>query len=283
MRHAILVLALVAGLTDVGPAQASTLPIEQSCNIHDSRVPESSGLAVSRLYPDLAYTLNDGGKHPVVYAVRLSSCTVVGVSSVQADIPDMDTEAISVASNGTVWVGDLGDNNKSRHDTSLISFAEPGMRTGTITNFKRDFIRYPNDKPVDVETLMLRPSDGQVFLVSKTTGKTKGAVYSLPAVLAPNKYNDATKTSQSVKSGISDGTFTPDGHDVMLRRKNDTIYIYRTTTWPWTSEGHEDTPDLAQPESISVSLETSEPGRVHVYVGSEGTPSPIQKLRLKIP
>ena len=43
-----------------------------------------------------------------------------------------DTESIAVDAEGTLWLGDLGDNDRQRDDVAIIAFPEPGPGDSSI-------------------------------------------------------------------------------------------------------------------------------------------------------
>ena len=310
MRKAVAAVAVLLVSAIPSPAHAATLPVEHNCQNHNGSLNEASGLAMSRKFPKIAYTLNDTvGQHPVVYAIYVQDCTLKGVYEVNAPnfpdtISDIDTEAISVSSNGTIWIADTGDNTGARHDVSLFSFPEPSKLTGantttTIERYSRYFVSYDGGGHVDVESLLVPPNGGLPSLVSKTALGTNGAVYGFKAPLQASSsssckstadpqdsecvFNVAYKTSRSVPGGVSDATYTPDSRYVLIRRKDDQISAFRTSSWPWPYVSTWATPDLMQPESLTVSLLAPLHSKtVDVWVGSEGSPSPFQELSVPL-
>src|SRR4051812_595863 len=111
----------------------------------DPLIRESSGLAISHAHDDLAYTINDSGNAPLVFAVQISTGRVVGTTRVGGGIL-RDTEAISIDRHGTLWVSDTGDNLNSRTDTALYALPEPGPGNHTVTA-RRYPISYPRGHP----------------------------------------------------------------------------------------------------------------------------------------
>lgn len=236
--------------------------------IHDDRVIESSGLALSAKHDDLVYTINDRGAHPMVYAIQVSTGDVVGVTDL-AGFDVEDTESIAVDAQGTLWLGDLGDNDQQRDDVSIVAFPEPGPGTHHLTSGDRYGVRFP-DGPVDVEGMLVDPNSGQVFLVSKNRDGL-GTVYRLPA-LTPGATVVAEDLRVEAPQAVTDATFTHDGRWALLRTNND-VWMYDSTTWQ--PMGTVETPKLKQGESI-----TSERGDRTVLLGSEGKKSPLVRVAL---
>jgi hypothetical protein len=237
--------------------------------IRDDRIIESSGLAVSSKHDDLVYTINDSGSHPMVYAIRLSSGDVVGVTDLKSfDVED--TESIAVDARGILWLGDLGDNDEKRDDVSIIAFPEPGPGTHHLTTADRYGVTFP-DGPVDVEGMLVQPTSDQVFLVSKNRDGL-GTIYRLPT-LRPGSTVEAEDLDVQAPTAVTDATFTNAGTRALLRT-NDEVWIYNPTTWEPISKI--ETPKLEQGESVTV-----ERGDRAMLLGSEGKNSPI--LRVPLP
>jgi hypothetical protein len=240
-------------------------------HIGDNRIKESSGLAYSVKHPDLVYTMNDSGNRPMVYAVQVSTGKVVG----QTDLESLDLEdpeSIAVDRQGRVWLGDLGDNDRDRDDVSIVSFDEPG----TATAAPRALQRYPvkfNTGPSNVEAMMVYPTSGQIFLISKKNEDGgKPGLFVLPQVLTPGKRNVATNLNRPMPAGVSDATFTPDGRHALVETASK-VLVYDPKTWQ--SVGEFPGPGLPKGESMTV-----EPGGRSVLMGTEGEDSPLVRLAL---
>jgi hypothetical protein len=236
--------------------------------IRDGRIAESSGLALSTQHDDLAYTLNDeGGAGANVYAIQVSTGAVVGAADISS-LPISDPESITVDANGTVWLGDLGDNEHQRDDVAIYAFPEPGPGETTVSNAKRYAVTFPGG-PLDVEGLLVHPTTNQVHLVSKNESGN-GRIFELPGL-----QDGGTVQARDIgeaPGGVSDATYTHDGQWAILLSSNE-IWIYNPTTWE--AVGEVETPELEQSESVTV-----ERGDRTALVGSEGENSPIVRVNL---
>ena len=189
--------------------------------ISDSRIKESSGLSISSAHDDLAYTINDAGNAPIVFAIKVSTGDVVGTTRVEGgDIKD--TESIAIDGDGTMWLADLGDNDEERDDVALYAFPEPGPGDHTVTG-KRYPVSYENG-PVDVEAFLVHPKTGAKFLASKNK-KDPGIVFALPKKLSETGPNVATDLGKPVPEDVSDGTFTIDGSQALLRTRKEVFLV----------------------------------------------------------
>jgi hypothetical protein len=236
--------------------------------IRDGRIAESSALALSVKYDDLVYTVNDRGNRPMIFAVQLSTGEVVGTTDVSS-LSVEDTESLAVDAGGTLWLGDLGDNDHNRDDVSIISFPEPGPGDHHLSSAERYPVSLP-DGPVDIEGMLIQPQTDRVRLVTKNRNGL-GTIYDLPP-LAAGATAEAKDAGVDAPEAVTDATYTSDGRWALLRT-NDDVWVYDTKTWKPVRrlEG----PDLAQGESIAV-----EPGDRSVLLGSEGKNSPIVRMPL---
>lgn len=257
---ALIVVVVVAALT--GRADADTAaPVVR---IGDSRITESSGLAVSAKDPDLAYTVNDSGHAPIVFAIDLTTGAVVGTTRLAAR--PADVEALALAG-GTLWIADLGDNAGVRTDTALYAIDEPGRASGTVRPR-----RYGLDVPdgADVEALLAAP-DGDLFVVTK--GLAGGSVYAVTG-LSPGGSAGLRHVADGLPSLVTDGAVSPDGRRVALLTY---LSIVTVDARDWDIVGSQALPSgLEQAETLAFL-----PGdRDRVLVGSEGRDSPLFAVTL---
>ncbi len=236
--------------------------------ISDDRILESSGLALSIRHNDLVYTMNDeGGSGASVYAVQVSSGEVVGAADISA-LPISDPESITVDADGTLWLGDLGDNDHARNDVAIYAFPEPGPGQSTISSAQRYAVTFP-DGPLDVEGLLVHPTTQQVHVVSKNQNGN-GRIFELPG-LGDGGTVQARDIGEAPE-GVTDATYTHDGKWALMLTEQE-LWVYDPTSWQ--AVGEVETPKLEQSESVTV-----ERGNSTALVGSEGKDSPITRVSL---
>jgi hypothetical protein len=259
---ALLVVVLISSLANRSDA-AETRP-EVVSTLSDGRINESSGLVVSPRDPDRAYTINDSGGASVVYAISISTGRTLGAATVDAAF--VDTEALSIDADGTLWVADTGDNRSVRTDAALYSLPEIADGTTTVSA-KRFPITYPGG-PLDVEALAIDPTSGAKFLISK--GLFGGTVFSLPGTLAQGRANQAQALAGDVPGLVTDAAFTPDGRYVVARDYTE-AYVLDPVTWQIVTS--ENLPSVHQGETLAM-----EAGGRSFLIGSEGTGSPLIRV-----
>ncbi|WP_062431098.1 hypothetical protein [Herbidospora daliensis] len=264
--------ALAFALTAAAPAYAEPAPPapvkaawKQDRVIDNPKITESSGLYASPLHPGVVWTHNDGGGPATLYAIGPDGSTQATVTIEGA--PAVDTEAmggfVDQRGNALIYLADTGDNDKSRQaGVTLFVFTEPKVLADTTVTAERYPIVYP-DGPQDSEAVLINPTNGNLYFVSKTP--TGGAVYGAPASLVPGVANRLEKLV-AVPHVISDGLIGYDGR--MYLRGLNKIRIFTDVT------GHVvqtlDAPKQPQGESMALSAD----GKT-LLVGSEGEKSAV--------
>lgn len=254
-------LAAVPASADSGPSVAFTL--------RDPRITESSGLAASRIHPDVYWTHNDSGDGPYAYAIdgrtgrTLARITLRGV-------PARDMEAISIGPDDDVYLGDIGDNlGGTWPEVWIYRFPEPRTLTDRTVDVTRFTVRYA-DGPRNAESLMVDPRTGRVYIASKN--EDGGGLYQGPARLSATATNVFHKIADV--PWVTDGSFSPDGSRLLLRG------YFGATDYRWTGGrprqiGAVDIPLQRQGESVTYTRD----GRA-LMVGSEGDASEVWRVPL---
>lgn len=188
-----------------------------------SALDETSGLAVSRKNRGVIWAHNDSGDSPRVFALDEKGGLLGEIAFGGATAVDWEDIAVGPCPAGScVWVGDFGDNGKSRTDYALYRIDEPaldgkpfGKRTIAAQKFP---FAYP-DGSWNSETLLLHPTTGEIFLVTKV-GMSASGVYRFPSKLEPGtpvtleRVGTAASTAMSLVTG---GDVSPCGDRVLLR------------------------------------------------------------------
>jgi hypothetical protein len=236
----------------------------------DPRITESSGLAVSVKHEDLAYTINDSGNAPIVFAVKISTGAVVGTTTITGRSP-LDTEAIAIDADGELWVADTGDNRERRTDVALYALPEPGPGRHSVAA-SRYPLTYPSG-PADVETLLINPSTGAKYVVTK--GLFAGELLELPRKLSTDHANEAEVTAHDMPALATDGVVSADGRYALLRTYSD-VDMYDAKSWKRLRS--DVTP--SQPQGESIAIERSQKSYL---IGSEGADSELIRMPLTVP
>lgn len=141
------------------------------------RVRESSGIAMSRAHPGIAWTHNDSGDEPRLYATDLRGrdlgwLRIPGASAVDWEDLSLGPCPRRSAAPTCLFIADAGDNSERRRRVRIYAIPEPAPPTGPGDTLRTTAapavlnLRYP-DGSHDVEAIYVSPRDSALYLVSK--------------------------------------------------------------------------------------------------------------------
>src|SRR5437867_9040397 len=223
------------------------------------RVVESSGVAVSRTYPDVLWTHNDSGDGPYLYATDLRGTDrgALLVPGAQAlDWEDMSLGPCPIAFKqqppqppqprpraSCIYLADTGDNLELRPYVTVYAIPEPRppeRASDTLGTTRAPAVlnlRYP-DGSHDVEAVYVSPRDTALYLVSK--GARRGSairlyrvdrrVWSIPdtsvdIVVATLVQTLDIRPNPEARRVVTAGAIRADGRLVALRTYTE-IYLF---------------------------------------------------------
>ena len=127
-----------------------------ACTVADPAITESSGVAAAPGTDGWVWTHNDSGGRAELFLLDETCRTVrrVAVGGASA----VDWEDVAATADGTVWVGDIGD-NQERRASIVVHEVAPGASTATS-----HVLRYA-DGPRDAEALLVH--DEVIHVVTK--------------------------------------------------------------------------------------------------------------------
>lgn len=225
---AVLAAALLGGSH---PARGQEPKLRLLANLRDTTITESSGLAVSRRHPGIIWTHNDSGGLPALYATDRTGASIACVTILGAK--NVDWEDIAVGPDEMIYIGDFGDNGRSRSDTAIYGLLEPPLNTALRDQQLAGgpAARYPFEYPDghhDCETLLVHPVSGAIYLVTKEPSGESG-VYRYPMPLQRERKVTLERIAavrfslplsfrgQPVGRLATGGAFSPDGSRVAIR------------------------------------------------------------------
>jgi len=170
-----------------GPPCIGFAPGEQVAVVQNDALPEISGLALSRRYPDRWYAHNDSGDGPTFYALDLSGELHTAYVLVGAEAVDWEDMAIGPGPDGNQWLylGDIGDNGARgvpgegqvipppRTSISVYRVPEPPPTDESrveLATWQQLRFRYPLTA-LDAEALAIDPETGALLLATKMDGE----------------------------------------------------------------------------------------------------------------
>ncbi|WP_329427878.1 hypothetical protein OG339_00280 [Streptosporangium sp. NBC_01495] len=236
----------------------------------DSRITESSGLAVSPTGKDVYYTHNDSSAGPVFFAVGPDGRTRATFTLRGAASRDWEGMAASIdprTGRGVLWFADIGDNLEGAWpDISVYRVAEPTALNDAVVPAVRYRFRY-EDGGHNAEGIMVHPLTGRLHIVTK---QFAGAVYQAPKQLRTDRVNVLRKVG-SAPIMATDAAYAPDGSSFVIRTYFSAT-VYRA---PGEQIARVTMPELRQAESITYTRD----GR-YLLTGSEGSRSPVYRVPL---
>lgn len=198
------------------PIASASISSRTLCTVTDERLSEISGMALSRLHPDVVWVHNDSGDAARVYGLSLRTCMVVSEITLRAvDARDFEGMAAGIDRKGrpVLWLADIGDNRQTWPEVRIHRVREPkqlGIRTSQATSYA---VRYA-DGSHDAETILADPTSQQVWLVTKKLAA--GALYRLPTRLSESSVNVARRV-RAEGGLVTDGAISPRGDSYVLR------------------------------------------------------------------
>ena len=259
-------MGLLGVVAAAGPALADDpgrLP--DPFRLHDPAIVESSSLVVSRTTPGVVYTANDGPSRQV-YVVDMASGDTVATTTLVGVRP-VDVEAMAAGPSHSLYIADIGDNDRARKLVRLYRIPEPG-RTDAAVRPRTYRLSYA-DRPHDAEALLVQPHSGRVYIPVKQVGS--GIVYASSRRLSTASVNRLRPIASAI-GPVTDGAFLPHGRTALLRTYG-TVAAYRTPGW-WR-ERTWPLPQQPQGESLAV-LRGGRGG----LIGTEGPNSRVVAVAL---
>ncbi len=269
------------------PANAQELaPVSRLlCNLKDTRINESSGLAASQKYAahNLLWTHNDSGGTPQIFLFNPDGDTVATVTLTGAQNRDWEDMAVA---GGHIYVGDIGDNLRQHDSVIIYRLPEPQLnperkdQTIQVTPEKMT-LKYP-DAPCDSETLMATRS-GELILVSKNGGASR--FYKTPRPFENNAAQTLELIGEYTFTGptawaylTTAGDLSADGQRFVVRTYTHAHEWILPPNGDWKSALTQaprswDLPKTKQGEAICYSADA-----MQYFISSEGVPAPIWEI-----
>lgn len=295
MRNLLLLLVLLA--TDGSASHWSRA--EYAGALTDPDLDEVSGLAVSRLHPNVYWAHNDGDNPAQLMAIRpdgtrLATFKVEGAENVDWE----DIDSFDLDGKHYLMVADTGDNGGIRKSLNLIFFEEPArLNDGDVLRPAWTIpFRWP-DGARDCEASVVDAAAGEVLLISKKRVppemfrlplrpaegmQTAQLLTTLPGISQPSE--DTLRKNPvygRYRSQVSAADLSPNGR-VLAVLNYSSVHLYvRSPGQAWRDAVAAAKPDvltfpwLPQAEGIAFSLD----GR-SLLIASERRPAPLLMFRI---
>lgn len=216
-------------------------PIQRG-ELENPAITESSGLAVSRVHPNLYWTHNDSGHGAALFAVGgagedRAQFTVVGLRNRDWE----DIASFTLDDKSYLLVGDVGDNQQTHEHGTLILIAEPEVKD---TDHQRRGMLRPErlvhfiyeDGPGNCEAIAVDTTKRKVLLIQKVALGACG-VYELP--LEDNADDDARRMHTASRIGqlwinmVTAADISPDGRRLIVGTYGPSYELTRTGDESW--------------------------------------------------
>jgi len=140
-------------------------------SLDNTALNEVSGVVESRQNSDVLWVHNDSGDEPRLYAI--STAGALKSTWLLTGASRGDWEDLAIGDDGSggslLYVGDIGDNGKSRETITVHRVPEPEVITSEkiqAVAFDSLTLTYP-DSPLNAETLLLDPLTDDLYVVTK--------------------------------------------------------------------------------------------------------------------
>jgi hypothetical protein len=210
-----------------GVCASSFGPAKNLGLLNDSVFSEVSGVAASRVNPNVLYVHNDGARDKV-FAVRTDGA-LQATFDFDASIEDFEDIAVGpgpVAGVFYIYAGDIGDNGENRNTISVYWVSEPEVsavptqnpQSRTLKAVSQVKMKYP-DGAHNAETLLCDPLTRDLYVVTKQSSHSR--VYRLKeADLQATKTVTLEFVIELAMDSVSGGDISPDGSELILRRED---------------------------------------------------------------
>ena len=255
------------------------------------KLPEASGLALSRRSPGVVWSMDDSDD-PAVLAFTADGTERGSVRITGATVRDWEDISIGPCPGGScLYVGDIGDDGVKRMEVTVYRVPEPAPGDTATPPADNLIFRYP-DKGHDAEAIFIAP-DGTLFLVTKghptvlyrAPRDAKPGVAATLTRVAELPIEDLLVDRQRQRSRITDAETSPDGRWVALRTNSELLLfparelMEGRTDMAW----HADLRPLDETQGEGVAM--SNDGTVYLAGegGGHGLPGTLTHVKCALP
>ncbi len=170
---------------------------------------ESSGLAYDAQRGTLL-TNNDSGGQPELYEMDLKGNLLSTLKI--PDAQNVDWEDLARSPDGTIYIGDMGNNANQRRDLMIYAFSPEAKTTAAIHIRYADQLAFPpspDARNFDCEAFFYFKN--HLYLFSKNRSKTNQFVKLYEAPSQPGDYILAIKDSVLIKTQVTSADVNPSG------------------------------------------------------------------------
>lgn len=168
-RHNILTLFILAifSSNSYGQVCSSWSEARVVGKLDHTMINEASGIEVSLIDNSILYHINDSGNGPYYYSSKFDGSESKKIRINNLNLKRSDYEDISTGKcydKKCLFIGDIGDNLKSRDNINII-IIEENNKSSSVTPLKIVRLIYP-DHPRNAEAFAVHPN-GDLFIITK--------------------------------------------------------------------------------------------------------------------
>lgn len=216
------------------PGQPKSAAQELQCDLRTrltmlGKLPEASGLALSRRSPGIVWSMDDSDD-PAVLAFTADGTERGMVRITGATVRDWEDISIGPCPGGScLYVGDIGDDGVKRTEVTVYRIPEPDPNETATPPAENFVFKYP-DAGHDAEAIFIAP-DGTLFIVTKghptvlyrAPRDAKPGVAATLTRVAELPIDDLLVDRDRRRSRITDAETSPDGKWVALRTNSELL------------------------------------------------------------
>ncbi|MFT4031028.1 MAG: hypothetical protein QM669_01280 [Siphonobacter sp.] len=198
----------------------------------NSEIDEASGLIISRINKQYAWTHNDSGDQSRIFLIDVTNAQYKATVTI-ANATNVDWEDIAASYyNGvaTLYVGDIGGNNGELTSHAIYRFAEPNpvelSGTSTVNDVDKITFQYP-DGTWDAEALLVDQQTQDIYIISKLDSGAK--LYKLAYPQSTTELITAEYVADLSQSLITAGDISIDNQEIIIKNYLTVYYWQRGT------------------------------------------------------
>lgn len=208
--------------------------------IEAEMIRESSGLAVSRQFPGVIWTHNDSGDKARLFAIGVDGRLIHPPDVQPADYQGIavtgarhrDWEDIAIGADGTLYIGDVGNNRSRRRDLGVYVVAEPDPRVDSQTAPARFIpVYYPEQaefpdpaEAFDCEAMFY--AQGSLYLLTKQRGDRQTTLYRMPLDTTEEPVALERMGSFDIEGLVTAADVSEDGRELLVLTY-DGLWLFR--------------------------------------------------------